>query len=296
MCPPRTKISTTLGKVGKHNVVIAVLPEGEYGTSSAARVGSDMLHSFPNVRIGLMVGIGGGAPSGKHDIRLGDVVVSAPRDGKGGVFQYDFGKTIQDQSFQLTGFLDQPPVLLRAAVNDLKAMYEGQGHQIEETINNILENKLRLRKKYKRPDPRSDRLYHTRVTHPPNDEASCAVVCSDDSSSLILRPKRTKSEDNPTIHYGLIASANQLMKDSLVRDRLAAEKDVLCFEMEAAGLMNHFPCLVIRGVCDYSDTHKNKEWQGYAAMVAAAYAKDLLRRIPPNKVEAEKTISDILSG
>jgi nucleoside phosphorylase len=293
---PNDKNIYILGKVGKHNVVIAVLPEGEYGTSSAARVGSDMLHSFPNVRIGLMVGIGGGAPSGKHDIRLGDVVVSAPRDGKGGVFQYDFGKTIQDQSFQLTGFLDQPPVLLRAAVNDLKAMYEGQGHQIEETINNILENKPRLKKKYKRPDPSSDRLYHTRVTHPPNNEASCAAVCGDDSSSLILRPKRTKSEDNPTIHYGLIASANQLMKDSSVRDRLAAEKDVLCFEMEAAGLMNHFPCLVIRGVCDYSDTHKNKEWQGYAAMVAAAYAKDLLCRIPPNKVEAEKTISDILSG
>ncbi|UKZ49434.1 hypothetical protein TrVGV298_003681 [Trichoderma virens] len=80
-----------------------------------------------------------------------------------------------------------------------------------------------------------------------------------------------------------------------MRDRLAAEKDVLCFEMEAAGLMNHFPCLVIRGICDYSDSHKNKEWQGYAAMTAAAYAKDVLTRIPPNKIEAEKRISDILS-
>jgi nucleoside phosphorylase len=66
--------------------------------------------------------------------------------------------------------------------------------------------------------------------------------------------------------------------------------------MEAAGLMNQFPCLVIRGICDYSDTHKNKGWQGYAAMVAAAYAKDLLHRIPPNKVEAENRISDLLSG
>ena len=56
------------------------------------------------------------------------------------------------------------------------------------------------------------------------------------------------------------------MKDALFRDTLVAEKDVLCFEMEAAGLMNHFPCLVIRGICDYSDSHKNKEWQGYAAM------------------------------
>jgi nucleoside phosphorylase len=58
----------------------------------------------------------------------------------------------------------------------------------------------------------------------------------------------------------------------LIRDKLAAERDVLCFEMEAAGLVNHFPCLVIRGICDYADSHKNKEWQGYAAVVAAAYA------------------------
>jgi nucleoside phosphorylase len=86
------------------------------------------------------------------------------------------------------------------------------------------------------------------------------------------------------------------MRDASVRDRLAAETDVLCFEMEAAGLMNHLPCLVIRGICDYSDSHKNTEWQGYAAMVAAAYAKDLLRQIHPNRVEAEKIISDIVSG
>jgi nucleoside phosphorylase len=87
---PNDKNIYTLGKVGKHNVVSS--PRG-----SMASVGSDMLHSFPNVRIGLMVGIGGGAPSPKHDIRLGDIVVSVPRDGKGGVFQYDFVKTIEDQ-------------------------------------------------------------------------------------------------------------------------------------------------------------------------------------------------------
>ncbi|EXA53722.1 hypothetical protein FOVG_01438 [Fusarium oxysporum f. sp. pisi HDV247] len=66
--------------------------------------------------------------------------------------------------------------------------------------------------------------------------------------------------------------------------------------MEAAGLMNHFPCLVIRGICDYSDSHKNKQWQGFAAMMAAAYAKDLLHQIPPNKVEAEKKIVDTLDS
>jgi nucleoside phosphorylase len=284
----------TLGKIGKHNVVIAVLPDGIYGIASAAAVARDMLHSFPNVKIGLMVGIGGGAPSPKHDIRLGDIVVSASREA--GVFQYDFGKTIQNQTFQPTGFLNGPPMLLRTAVNGLKAQYELDGHGIEEAIDSVLEKKPRLRK-YKRPHPGSDRLYKSAVTHPLNDDgASCAAVCGDDSSVLVERPDRREDDDNPAVHYGLIASANQLMKDALLRDRLAAEKDVLCFEMEAAGLVNHFPCLVIRGICDYADSHKNKEWQGYAAMAAAAYAKDLLRRIPPNKVEAEKRMGDILSG
>lgn len=285
----------TLGRIGKHNVVIAVLPRGEYGASSATGVARDMLRSFPNVRIGLMVGIGGGAPSRKHDIRLGDIVVSAPSGKNSGVYQYDFGKTIEGRNFQTTGSLAPPPVFLRAAVNGLAAEYETNGHQLEEAINNIFDKKPRLRKKYKRPDPSSDRLYRTGVTHS-DSEASCEASCGCDPKKLVLRHQRTEEEDNPTIHYGLIASANNLMKDAFIRDKLSAEMDVLCFEMEAAGLMNQFPCLVIRGICAYSDTHKNEEWQGYAAMAAAAYAKDLLRRIPPNKVEAEKRIGNILFG
>ncbi|EUC40133.1 hypothetical protein COCMIDRAFT_109578 [Bipolaris oryzae ATCC 44560] len=283
------------GKIGGHNVVIAVLPDGEYGITSAARVATDMLRSFPNIRLGLMVGIGGGAPS-RRDIRLGDVVVSAPVDGIGGVFQYDFGKTIQGQAFQTTGFLNQPPPVLRGAVNALNAMYESDGHSFKRAIDSILEEKPKLRKKYGRPDPSTDRLYKSSVIHPPGDEASCATTCGEDPSVLISRPERTEEENDPAIHYGLIASANQLMKDASVRDKLAEEKNVLCFEMEAAGLMNSFPCLVVRIVCDYSDSHKNKQWQGYAAMVAAAYAKDLLKQVRPNRVEAEKKISEILSS
>jgi len=283
-----------LGRVGKHKVAIAVLPDGEYGIAAATGVARDMLHSFPNIRIGLMVGIGGGAPNQKHDIRLGDIVVSAPRDGKGGVFQYDFGKTVQDQSFRTTGFLNQPPTLLRAAVGYVRTEYEVEGHQLENAINSILERNPRLRKKYKQPDKSSDRLYQSGYIHPQDDESGCLAACSKDPLHQVLRAERTNEDDNPAIHYGLIASANQLMKDAWIRDKLAAEMDVLCFETEAAGLMNQFPCLVIRGICDYSDSHKNLEWQGYAAMTAAAYAKDLLRRIPPNKVEAEKRISELL--
>ncbi|KAM0637328.1 hypothetical protein ACHAQF_008840 [Verticillium nonalfalfae] len=292
---PHDNNSYTLGRMGKHNVVIAVLPDGEYGTASAANVARDMLHSFPNVRIGLMVGIGGGAPSEKHDIRLGDVVVSAPRNGHCGVFQYDFGKTLQAQKFQVTQFLNQPPAVLRTAVSDLKARYKADGHCIEDTIQTVLGNKKRLRREYQRPDTSKDRLYRAEVAHPRNDDRACATACADDPSSLITRPVRDEEDDNPAIHYGLIASANRMMKDAVVRDRLSEEKEVLCFEMEAAGLMNHFPCLVIRGICDYADSHKNKEWQGYAAMAAAAYAKDLLSRVHPTKVEAEKRICDLIS-
>jgi nucleoside phosphorylase len=286
----------TLGKIGEHDVAVAVLPDGEYGITSAAVVARDMLHSFPNIRIGLMVGIGGGAPTPNHDIRLGDIVVSTPRDGKGGVFQYDFGKTIQDQSFQSTGFLNQPPTVLRTAISGLKGQYEIDGHQFDKAINSVLENLPRLKRKYRRPDPDTDKLYLSGLTHPTSDEANCAEVCGVDPSKLVLRNARTEEDDNPAVHYGIVASANQLMKNALLRDKFAKENGVLCFEMEAAGLMNHFPCLVIRGICDYSDTHKNKEWQGYAAMTAAAYAKDLLARITVSKLEAERRISDVLSS
>ncbi|KAF3317256.1 hypothetical protein TWF173_000499 [Orbilia oligospora] len=290
----------TLGKIEGHNIVIAVLPHGEYGISSATAVIKDMLHSFPNIRIGLMVGIGGGAPTSKHDIRLGDIVVGAPEGGNGGVIQYDFGKTNQSQnqsqgqSFQHTGFLNQPPPILRAAIAGLTARHELDGHELDEAISNVLDRKPKLRKKYRRPDPSCDRLYKSEVIHPSKEEG-CLAVCGDDPFNLVSRLDRTEEGgwDNPAIHYGLIASANQLMKNAIVRDRLATEKNILCFEMEAAGLMNQFPCLVIRGICDYSDSHKNKEWQGYAAMAAAAYAKDLLREVVPTKVDIEKKIAEV---
>jgi nucleoside phosphorylase len=64
------------------------------------------------------------------------------------------------------------------------------------------------------------------------------------------------------------------MRDAAKRDKVSSEPGgVLCFKMEAAGLMNSFPCLVIRGICDYADSHKNKRWQAYAVATAAAYAK-----------------------
>jgi nucleoside phosphorylase len=120
-------------------------------------------------------------------------------------------------------------------VAGLKALYERKGHRIEKAIDSILEKNKRMRRKYQPPDPDSDRLYQNQVLHPLNNEASCARSCGNDASNLIIRPERPEDEDNPMIHYGLIASGNNLMKDALLRDMLIAEKDVLCFEMEEQG-------------------------------------------------------------
>ncbi|CAG9991613.1 unnamed protein product [Clonostachys byssicola] len=286
---PNDDNAYTLGEIGNHKVVIAVLPDGEYGTSSAASVAKDMLRTFTNIRIALMVGIGGGAPSAANDIRLGDIVVSSPRNQKGGVIQYDFGKAIQGQGFCRTGFLNQPPTLVRAAVTALRAEYISDGHGLQDVIGSVLEKKPRLRKSYARPDPTSDVLYGPAYLH--HDGTCCTADDANDESKVIVRRPREEDDDTLVIHYGLIASGNTLMKDASIRDQIAAETGVLCFEMEAAGLMNQYPFLVIRGICDYSDTHKNKSWQGYAAMAAAAYAKALLCRIAASEVDDEERIS-----
>jgi nucleoside phosphorylase len=266
------------GRIGQHNIVISCLPKGRYGLSSAASVARDMLRSFPSIRFGLMVGIGGGAPSKRHDIRLGDVVVGCPTSTSGGVINYQYGKSIQRRRFARTGVLAPPPRVLLSALNNLIARHERRGHKIQDTVNRIKSNP-RLTARYQSPGRQYDNLFNSQYLHQ-KDEEDCETCCRRNVTNIRRRSPRSAELDDPVIHYGLIASADSLMRDAEIRDKLAKEADVLCFEMEAAGLMDHFPCLVIRGICDYCDTHKNKRWQGYAAAVAAAYAKELLDIIP----------------
>jgi nucleoside phosphorylase len=129
-----------------------------------------------------------------------------------------------------------------------------------------------------------------------NYAGACSVQCGTQPERIVQRHDRTSNEDNLAISHGMIASGSLLVKDAQIRDYLAREKGVMCFEMEAAGLMNHFPCLVVRGICDYSDSHKNKMWQGYAAMTAAAYAKDLLTRMVPSRVKDEMKLKGLLQS
>ncbi|EWZ45839.1 uncharacterized protein FOBCDRAFT_317554 [Fusarium oxysporum Fo47] len=285
----------SFGKIKGHMVVVAVLPNGQYGTASAATVAKDMIRSFRNIRFGLMVGIGGGAPTKQHDIRLGDIVVSSPSPGQSGVFQYDFGKATKDV-FQHTASHNKPPPLLLAAVAGLKTQYERKGLQIHDKVSTIVANNKRLSAKYGRPeDP--DSLFSPSIDHKSD---PCPKFCVTAPTDLVDRKPRQEPMEVVEVHYGTIASGNTLMKDAFKRDELASKANILCFEMEAAGLMDGFRCLVIRGICDYSDSHKNDTWQGYAAMTAAVYAKQILGRIGPEAVAREETIiskiDEVISG
>ncbi|KAF5547710.1 ankyrin protein 3 [Fusarium mexicanum] len=249
--------SYVLGSMNNHDVVIACLPAAQYGTNNAASVLSNMRRTFPNIEIGLMVGIGGGVPL-KADIRLGDIVVGIR------VMQYDMGKTLKD-GFQRTGDPKIPDPTIRTVISNLRSRHELSGSRVP----SILREKTGSYAAYSRPsDP--DRLFLASYHHGDSD-----LPCDKcDLSKLETRKQRLSTD--PVIYYGGIGSANTVMKDSTVRDEISRELDVLCFEMEAAGLMDIMPCLPIRGICDYSDSHKSKGWQRYASATAAAYAYEFL--------------------
>ena len=136
----------------------------------------------------------------------------------------------------------------------------------------------RMAKQFSYPGRQEDRLFAAEYAH------VSGVTCDDcDPAKAVSRPER--DDDAPQVHYGNIASGDEVMKDGPSRDRIAREEGILCFEMEAAGLMDSFPCVVIRGVCDYADSHKNKRWQPYAAATAACYCKELLGLVDRQGIE-----------
>ncbi|KAE8333971.1 nucleoside phosphorylase domain-containing protein [Aspergillus sergii] len=260
----------TLGCINRHNVVIACLPSSQMGTNSAAAVAAQMRSTFPSIEFGLMVGIGGGVPSKGREIRLGDVVVGLPTELNGGVVQYDYGKSTQN-GFQRTGFLNAPPTLLLNGISLLRAT--GDHNPISTTLVGHMSGLDRW-PEFSRQAAGPDILFEADYTH------VGGVSC--ESCDQKKTVERKPYERGAVVHYGTIASGNQVIRDATERDRLSSQLGgVLCFEMEAAGLMNHYACLVIRGICDYADSHKNKRWQPYAAGTAAVFAKEVLSVVPP---------------
>ncbi|RGP71996.1 g- beta wd-40 repeats containing [Fusarium longipes] len=288
---PDDSNSYILGEVHGHNIVIACLPAGVYGTTPAATVANNLLRTFKSIRFGLLVGIGGGAPSTEHDIRLGDVVISEPYKTLGGIVQHDRGKILPQGGFERTGSHTAPPTLLLSALSCLKATHMSTDSRVPEFLAQLVDKSpKRMKSKFKHQGASNDRLYQADYDHVDPENPRCD---SCDATKIVCRADR--DDDDPFFHYGIIASGNQLIKDGRTRQSLSRQYGALCFEMEAAGLYN-FPCLVIRGICDYADSHKNKIWQEYAAATAAAFTKELLLYVAPEQVIKErKLITELIS-
>ncbi|KAF5677126.1 ankyrin repeat protein [Fusarium circinatum] len=302
--PSNDNNTYTLGSVGKHSVVIACLPKGKIGNVSAATVATNMVSTFPNIKFCLMVGIGGGIPP---KVRLGDVVVSTPVGAFPGVVQYDLGKAHQGGTFERTGALNSPPNALLAALTMVESEHDLTGSRIPDYLEELEKKWPRLAPKYLRSDSLKDQLFKANYRHVSESTADKRVVLIDDQEA-----EESDAEDDcrfcdigqtvkrkpreMRVHYGLIASGNEVIKDPIFRDKLNTDLGghVLCIEMEAAGLAHNFPCITIRGICDYADSHKNRAWQAHAAAIAAAFTKELLGHVQASDVEREPTAEKVL--
>lgn len=266
-----------LGSINNHNIVIAGLPKP--GNCSAATVISQMRIAFPNLKYGLLVGIGGGVPvNTEHGmIRLGHVVVSEQTGIHFATVQYDHGKA-RAGHFEHKGCLARPPTAFTNAAREVAVRRQRMDYDPIWEDAQRLQTNPRTRRRFKFPGAASDHLYQPDYEHQemglPCEEAGC------DPEQRIVRAIDDVEETFVVVHRGTIASGELVIKDSKKRDDLARAHGALCFEMEAAGALTDFPCMIIRGISDYCDSHKNDLWHGYAAAVAAAFARQLLLCMP----------------
>ncbi|KAL6895423.1 purine and uridine phosphorylase [Trichoderma longibrachiatum] len=305
----------TTGRIGKHNVVLALLPQ--MGKSNAAAAAAGFRSSYNNIELVLLVGVCGGVPRVggciDDEILLGDVII-----GKA-VVQHDFGRKYPSGFVRKASFeenLSKAPKNIQGLLNTFETD-RGLGLLERQTARFLLQmqntGKGRNRRplgKYRYPGTAKDRLFRSDYRHKhrgsraplcticsSSDDAVCeealSATCEElecEESSCIVRERLQEKEDieqnsqeeaqKPAIHIGAVASGDTVLKSGEDRDRMAKKEGVIAFEMEGAGIWEEIPCIIVKGVCDYADAHKNKRWQDFAAATAAAAAKALLHRYP----------------
>ncbi|KAJ1328960.1 adenosylhomocysteine nucleosidase [Microdochium nivale] len=254
------------GDILGHNVIIATLPAGqEYGTGSAAALASQVKRFFPNLWFGLLVGVAAGLPNlsrlPPRDIRLGDVLVALPDGESAGLIAYELGEETNHgfQPLQRGRVLAMTETVIRSAISSIK-LYAPNDAALFLQYYEAMKDQEHATGTFSDPGQEYDKLYTT---------------SEDGLQQLVDRQPRPTSR-RTRVWYGPIGSGEKLMKNARKRDELRDRYDLIGLEMEAAGTMNQIPVGVIRAVCDYGDAHKNKEWQPYAAAIAAAYAKAIL--------------------
>ncbi|KAL9628781.1 MAG: hypothetical protein Q9204_005667 [Flavoplaca sp. TL-2023a] len=262
------------GKIGDHHVVMVTL--NKIGLGGILSVTERMYSSFRELKHLLLVGLGGGIPEYAHgeQMVLGDVVVSMQ------VEHLDCGRRTP-KGFEFTHQTYWPSPDLLKAVNTLRSTHLLNGTRVPQILQGIREKLYQnIRNNPEDLGPDADHLFDPGYHH--QDDAKLCENCCDTGNSKSRQDRGRKAyreKDTPLAHYGTIGSGNSLVVGSKEREHLYGEFGTICFEMEAAALMD-YRCLVIRGISDYSDSHKNKAWQPYAAATAAAYAQELIMQLP----------------
>ncbi|KAN0075704.1 hypothetical protein V8E54_006974 [Elaphomyces granulatus] len=291
---PRDSNAYSTGVIGHHNVVLVHMPN--MGKVAAATAAACLRSSFPEIQLALVVGICGGAPFGNlpsEDILLGDVIISE------GLIQYDLGRQFPNGIFMRKDTprdnLPRPGPKIRAALAKLRTE-QGRSWLEDKTSEYLTVLRQRLGDMVTYPGAIEDRLFKSTYQHRHHIPLECAICANDDgrddvcNTAVGLSCEQIKCDEqelvprtplsrpfNPVVHFGLIASGDTVMKSGEDRDDITTRDGVIAFEMEGAGVWENFPgSLVIKGVCDYADSHKGKRWQNYAAATAAAVAKGFL--------------------
>ncbi|KAL4984465.1 nucleoside phosphorylase domain-containing protein [Aspergillus falconensis] len=238
------------GEIHGHNIVIATFAAGQqYGTSSATSLAIHIKKFFPNLWFGLLVGVAAGLPnlscSPARDIWLGDVIIAySPPDSR-------FELLCNGHSLHPTEHIVGSAIAKIKAERREAQVILGYYRDIPETAT-----------KFPDPGQENNLLYLS-------------------GNNLPVPHQRRPDAEHTHVWYGSIGSGDQLLKSSQDQDELRDRYNVIGLEMEAAGVMNEILVGNIRGVCDYSDKQKNKDWQPYAAVMAAAFAKAVLLEITP---------------
>lgn len=260
------------GTMCGHNTVIATLPAGqEYGTASSAELASHVKRFFPNLWFGLLVGIAAGLPHPSRDIRLGDVLVGLPEGDSAGLVSYELGKETKDGFQPLRGghALATTAQIVRSAIGSIK-----------------LEAPNDTRKFMTYYEAIRDKEHACGTFDDPGQDADLLYATKGGSESIVQRDPRPEAQ-RTRVWYGPIGTGEKLFKNEEKRNALRDQYGLIGLEMEAAGTMNRIPVGVIRGVSDYGDHRKNKQWQPYAAAMAASYAKAVLAEIKPARPKEE---------
>jgi hypothetical protein len=175
-----------------------------------------------------------------------------------------------------------------SVVGHLRADQWADSLGLRKDVENLTSKNPNLQAKLRHPGRPFDRLYPSNSIHVGQDgspRGKCSKKCGQP------RPRKRRADD-VHIHCGLVGSTNRVIKNAMKRDSLSREHGIICVETEAAGLMDNFPCLIIRGICDYADSHKNDDWQGFAAAVAAVTAVRILSLVSNEHITSAMHILD----